>query len=237
MSVRTVRLFLSKEDLWQVCTRDEGREAMFWYVPYYQFGKHHMSSTGTSDKKLAMEVLKKIEADSVRISHGLKPFEKLKSILLSEFTKVFLENCRKRNLSISTLHAYSYAFQQLLQFHGDRLLTTIGESQVQTFRNHLLTKVRPTSTNTIIRHLKAGFAWAVEGSSNRYMYSNPFKQKNLFLKIDDEHLPRSLSPKEKTRLFAVIDREDHRRFFQFLLLTGCRRGEALNLEWKNIDWG
>ncbi|MBU0518092.1 site-specific integrase [bacterium] len=35
--------------------------------------------------------------------------------------------------------------------------------------------------------------------------------------------------------FAAIDNEDYKLLFQFLLLTGCRRGEAIKLAWDDID--
>ena len=112
----------------------------------------------------------------------------------------------------------------------------ISESQVRAFRTHIKQEVRSTTANFILRHLKAAFEWAVTNTIVRYLYENPFKQKDLFLKVNGENLPRCLTPYEKKQLLSVIDREDHRRFFQFLLLTGCRRNEALNLRWSDIDW-
>ncbi|HEX7344408.1 MAG TPA: site-specific integrase [bacterium] len=60
--------------------------------------------------------------------------------------------------------------------------------------------------------------------------------KDIFLKQESDNLPRCLSPDEKKRFFEKIGREDLRCYFQLLVLTGCRRNEALHLEWHNVDW-
>ena len=58
-----------------------------YYVTGYVNGKHFMRSTKTSDKKIAKEVLRKIEEDNIRIEEGLESIDKLEPILLSKFIK------------------------------------------------------------------------------------------------------------------------------------------------------
>lgn len=207
-----------------------------WYVTYYQDGKHHMQSTGTTDRKLAQEVLKKVETDQARIAQGLPPVIPLVPIILSEFIPRYLEDRRRNQRTPKTLEADAYALDHLLVFLGDGPLTAIREAQVRVFRQHLSTTVKPGTVNLILRHLKGCFSWAVEGSLVKYLVANPFAQRDLFLKLKGDNLPRCLSPEEKKRFFAAVERDDHRRYFQFLLLTGCRRNEALNLSWSDIDW-
>ena len=48
---------------------------------------------------------------------------------------------------------------------------------------------------------------------------------------------RYLTPEEIERLLAVVDRADDlaAKAIEFLLLTGCRKGEALNATWDQFD--
>lgn len=46
---------------------------------------------------------------------------------------------------------------------------------------------------------------------------------------------RELTTEEEQKIFAAM-REDYQPFAYFLLYTGCRRAEALNLSWRDIDW-
>ena len=64
---------------------------------------------------------------------------------------------------------------------------------------------------------------------------------NIMRKVDK---PRNLEPKkemlfwspEEFALFIEkVEREDYALLFRFLYLSGCRRGEALALTWKDVD--
>jgi hypothetical protein len=68
VSVGTVRLILSKEvEMASLFKRKRKDGSHVWYVTGYVNGQHFMQSTGTGDKKLAQEVLKKVEEDNVRV--------------------------------------------------------------------------------------------------------------------------------------------------------------------------
>jgi len=69
----------------------------------------------------------------------------------------------------------------------------------------------------------------------KYLYANPFKQKGLIPTPQNKTLPSIFSPEEKARFLEAISDEDHRRLFRFFLLTACRRSEAVNLTWADID--
>lgn len=216
--------------------RKKGGNGYVYYVTWYQHGKARMKSTGTADRTLAMEVLRKVETDNTRIAQGLKPEEKFVPLLLAEFTEIFLADRREKGFTQNTIEAYEYALKNLLRFTGDRLVSAIDEGLVRAFRKHLTLRLRPASVYSILKQCRAAFAWGVNGSSDRYLYASPFDQKDLFPNVG-ETLPRSLTPDEKSRFFAAIKGESWLNLFKFYSLTGCRRNEALNLEWGDINLG
>lgn len=206
-----------------------------YYISVFQNGRTRTIATRTGDLKLAQEIKRKVEDDQVRIEQGLKPAPKLVPILLSEFIPRYLERRRRDRRAKNTLAADRFALQHFQQFSGDLALAAITPKIVRDFREARLKQVKITSVNLALRHLKSAFAWAVDGSEVKYLAENPFKQRGLMLRDDEEKGLTCLTPSEKTALFEAIDRPEYQRLFKFLLLTGCRRNEALNLTWLDID--
>ena len=206
-----------------------------WYVLYQLNGKSRMKTTGTSDKRLALEVLRKIEVDLLRARKGLGPSEEVAPILLSEFIEVYLEERKKVGKAPRTLSTDAYALGRLLDYTGDCALKSVTPAVVLRYRDFKLESVKPASASVELRSLRAAFSWAVEKPGVKYLYSNPFSQKGLIPKAEGRTVPLILTPDEKARFFSAIDDPEHKRLFQFILLTGCRRSEVANLQWSDID--
>ncbi len=51
----------------------------------------------------------------------------------------------------------------------------------------------------------------------------------------DSRLPTYLEVHEIEKFLNIIDKKEYKRYFQFLLYTGCRIRESLNLTWDDID--
>jgi integrase len=194
-----------------------------------------MESTRTADKELASEILDRIKEDLVREKKGLKSAERIVPILLSEFTVVYQEERKKVGKAPRTISTDIYALRRLLEFTGDCSLSSISDQVALRYRNYKLDTVNPSTTSIELRSIRAAFNLAVQKPDAKYLRINPFSQKGLVPVVDERRMPTFLMPTEKAAFLAAIGREDHRRFFQFLLLTGCRRGEAINLTWMDID--
>ncbi|MCX6640615.1 MAG: site-specific integrase [bacterium] len=195
-----------------------------------------MRSTGTSDKTLAHEVMKKIKEDAVRRSRGLEPIETVESILLSEFIAVYLTERKKDGKMPRTIETDSYALGRLLNRIGDCSLISITKESARKYKGYKLENVKPVSASIELRSIRAAFNWALEKPGTKYLYSNPFKQKGLIPTVPGRTIPPIFSPEEKARFLESIEDENHKRLFKFFLLTGCRRAEAVNLKWADIDF-
>jgi len=206
-----------------------------WYVTFFRDGKAQMRSTGTSDKHLAKEILGKIATNNIRMAEGLDPVSEIVPIMLSEFVAVYLQERYRLNMAQSTISTDSYALNRLQHYTGDCRMTTINGDIVRRYRDHKLTYLKPTSVAIELRHLKAAFSWAVEKPGTKYLRANPFKQRGLIPSSVKPSVPPCLSPDEKQRFFDAIDDPEHKLMFQFMLLTGCRRGEVVKLCWEDFD--
>ena len=85
----------------------------------------------------------------------------------------------------------------------------------------------PATANLYTRHLKAMYNWA---HRNKLIEEVP---QFTFLK-EKESYARYLTADDLQKLFAVIDNENHRKFFKFAILTGLRLNEIIGIKQSDI---
>jgi integrase len=119
------------------------------------------------------------------------------------------------------------------------VLPAIGKKKVEdvTFNDcealhRKITKDRPTRANRVIEVLRRNFNLAIKWG---WLERNPASgiERNPEPKRE-----RYLSPSEIKRLLSALDQhreKDSCDAIRFILLTGCRRGEALNATWDQFD--
>ncbi|KAA3663152.1 MAG: hypothetical protein DWQ10_00775, partial [Calditrichaeota bacterium] len=118
-----------------------------------------------------------------------------------------------------------------LRFTGNIYIDKITSSLIEEFKLNRIKSVKPVSFNLEFRHLKAMFEKAVKWQYNEY---NPFRDVKQ-IKIKNSNLPKYLTKDEVRKLLDTIHDIDFQNLIIFYLYTGCRRGEALNLTWKDVD--
>jgi integrase len=91
----------------------------------------------------------------------------------------------------------------------------------------------PPAANHVVRVLSAMYNFAKD---NEYLnVDNPASRVKQYKEAKRETY---LSQDQITRLWGVLDDFKHQRIadlVRLLLLTGCRKGELLNLEWSHVD--
>ena len=122
-----------------------------------------------------------------------------------------------------------------LKFVGDCKLTSLTDAVALEYRNHKLATVKPASASIELRPIRTAFNCAKQKPGKKYLIRNPFAQSGMIPRVEGQKIPLCLSPDEKARFFAAIDDVNHERLFKFMLLTGCRRGEAVILAWQDVD--
>ena len=119
-------------------------------------------------------------------------------------------------------------------FFGRMTLTQIQPSDIKAFAKHLTDKdLSPASVRRYVAPVKAMLATAFEDG---VIPNNPATNVRIAVPRehpDDDHA-KSLSDAELARLIDVVDVE-WRPFIELLSLTGLRIGEAVALQWGDID--
>jgi site-specific recombinase XerD len=147
----------------------------------------------------------------------------------------YLPSVKARKKSLGT--DISLLKNHLLPVFGDRLLAEIKPLDVQSFVNGLSAKgMAPASRNRILMLLKFMFnsaiKWEVPG-----VVSNPCK--GISDLLENNKMERFLSSDEAQRLRAAIAESANPMLgpiIELLMLTGCRKGEALQAKKTDFDF-
>jgi site-specific recombinase XerD len=147
----------------------------------------------------------------------------------------YLPSIKARKKSVGT--DVSLLKNHLLPAFGHQRMTDIKPLHVQSFVNALSAKgMAPASRNRILMLLKFMFnsaiKWEVEG-----VVSNPCR--GISDLLENNKMERFLNSDEAQRLRSAIAESSNPMLgpiVQLLMLTGCRKGEALNAKKTDFDF-
>ena len=193
-------------------------------------GRQHSKSLKTSLHSMAKKIQAKVDADLAAERWGLKDI--LKRITLQDYRRLYIEQYSAVNKAPRTVTLDNGALKILERYLGDRVLGEITSFMLERFKLDRTKNVKPVTLNIELRHLKAAFNKAKEWG---YISENPFNKVQQ-LKIASSNLPKFLSKEQIKAFMSVIDNHVHFALFSFYIGTGCRRSEALNLRWSDIDF-
>ena len=116
-------------------------------------------------------------------------------------------------------------------FLGSSALHDITNRHISRYASWRLGKgIKPETVNSDLRHLRAAFNKAI-----KWEYID--KPLSIEMVKAPKRLPRHLSVDQMTRILEAETNADFKRLWTFLVWTGCRRGEALGLEWEHVSLG
>ena len=219
-----------------------------WYASYYgPEGTRCFKSTGTPDKRLAMQIALQFE-DAVKQArqerltmkrvrdtlsgiyasvHG----DELPSDETGPFMTQWLER-KESELAESSLTDYQKTIKAFLKFIGPRKnkpLDAITKAIVTDFRDNLLKRVTPGTARKQIKILRAAFNDALREGRAR---ENPAAYVKLKKNTGGSRIP--FTTEQIISLLAVANQE-WRGMILTAYTTGARLGDIALLDWENID--
>src|SRR5258708_37802793 len=192
-----------------------------YYLSYEVDGKRRWKSTGVRHKRQAVKAMFNFKEPAAQPTQRIS---------LSEFVDEFLSSATA-NYSAGTIGIYKQALTKFLSLIGDQSLSTITSKHVDLYKTERLKTLSPTSLNIDLRTLRAAFYTAVRW---KLIVESPFKQIPL-MRIP-ERQPIYFSKEEFLKFIAAISEKWFKDLVIMAVSTGLRRGELLNLQWKNVDF-
>lgn len=225
---------LTLKELVTLATRPSRDGKTFTYVLAYQdeHGKRVRQSLGHADKRKAQRQRDQKERE---LRMGIVQPGSLK---LSDFLKDSISRTRGQ-IRDSSLDEYESCFNDFLRFTGNIELHNVTLKHAEMYIQKCLDcGNRPATAAKKVRHLKRLLQLGVERGQ---LEQNPFR----FLKTpkSPQKAVRFLSEDECRRLIDAASRFSVRGaapnwllLLELTLCTGMRKGEALNLTWKDVDF-
>ena len=148
------------------------------------------------------------------------------SCRLYDLTDEFLAECKTR-LRPSTVVSYTVSLENLKDCWGNLNLQQLTARHLSAVREHLSTRVNPTSANIKLHSIRAFLNWLV---STEKIERLPGK---LSLVKVDEALPKFFTPEELAPILESVTDPRLKAAFRVLAGTGMRRSELFNCETKD----
>ena len=183
------------------------------------------------------------EAKSELARTGVDPLERkrrheARSVTLAELLDAYIA---ARSLKPGTIADYRRAIRESF---GDWLNKPLADitSKMVLARYQERGKTSKARTDNAARVLKALFTFAratYKGEDGESLF--PINPTNILGEAKVRFRPKRRQTKlenisEWWRAVTEYPNPPMREYLQFLILTGCRRTEALNIEWPDIDW-
>ena len=198
--------------------------------------KHYQYSCKTKEKEIAQEVASTIYADMIRDRFNIPAKNKAQRL----FAETYQEYLKNLNNSKGTIEKKKWHYKHFIKLFKDNYIADIDVKNYQLTRkleieNEPKNKDKRDSqityaiVNSEIMTLSNFFNFCIEKG---YIDKNPaFKIK----KLNELSRLKTLSDKDIQKLIAGATNKLTKDLITFLILTGCRKGEALNLKWDDVD--
>ena len=207
-------------------------------IYHYAFmidNKRYRGSTKTADKKLAEKIANTIKTDILRKKHSLPSeikyiFKDLWDMYIliqipNEYTKLKIRTAKH------FLHAFANDYIQFIttdkieNYQLKRKLEVINLPKNSGKREPEISFKMINAEMTTLHHF---FNYCIKKG---YIDKNPVSIK----KLNELSRIKTLSDDDINKLIAGATNKLTRDLITFLIYTGCRKGEALNLKWDDVD--
>ena len=189
------------------------------------------------------EWVERVDQCHTRLSQGLDPFaateKSKKEMTFGRFaSEVYLPSAKVTKRSYrddeSRLHTH------ILPYLGSKRFDEINVAlATQVLHEAKATGLKPATVNRIRALLSVIFNLAID---HELIENNPMKRVKKLQ--ENNQIERYLSQEEIHRLLPILDDPDHygignktiAAVIKFLLLTGVRKREALDMQWTDVDF-
>ena len=210
----------------------------YYYYDMMIDGKRYKGTTKTGDKKLAENIADTIKADILRKKHDLPTIVNYKDRNFLEVWKTYISS---QSLCFKTQESKLNSSKHFLPFLKDKSILSITPDSIENYQlkrkseivaiknNKRLQDISFRTVNIEISELKYFFNFCIKSG---YIDKNPCAG---IKKLNELSRLKTLSDEDIQKLIAAATNKLTRDLITFLIYTGCRKGEALNLKWDDVD--
>ena len=210
-----------------------------WWTKFMLDGKLRRYSCKTNDKTVAQEVAAALNADVVRNRFDI-PVKYKKEYVFNEVWLEYLFGC---SVSKKTIELRIYVSKYFLPVFKDKSIQSITKDQIENYQLKRKIELLSGPKNKGKRESEISFRLINIEISTLHNFFN-FCIKKGYLdknpcagvkKLNEPSHLKTLSDEDINKLISGATNKLTRDLITFLIYTGCRKGEALNLKWDDVD--
>ena len=212
------------------------RGDIYWYQIRFD-GLRYRGSTKTDNKKLAQQIANTIEADLVRKKFSMP----VKSNYI--FLTAWEQYINSLSVNNKTKELRIYLSKHFLPDFKGKQISDITQSDIKKYQ--LKRKIEIMAMPKNIGKKESGISFRsvnLEVNTLSHFFNFCIEkgliEKNPALgvkKLNELSRLKTLSDSDIQKLIAGATNKLTRDLITFLIYTGCRKGEALNLKWDDVD--
>jgi integrase len=208
-----------------------------WYYSISYQDKRYQGTTKTTDKKSAQLIAESIQTDLAREKHSLPAINKK----VVNFATVFDEYIGLLANSKETVRNKMIGYRHFTFTNKD--ITGITTQDIEYYRLQRKLEVINNPKKKGKRESEINFRWInLEIATLRHFFNYCIKKELIeknpcagIKKLNELSRLKTLSDEDINKLIAGATNKLTRDLISFLIYTGCRKGEALNLKWDDVD--
>ncbi len=205
-----------------------------WRVVYYWKGSKEQVKIGITSKRIAQQ--RKVQIDNlIAMDKNLKfSLQHNSGVHLTDLRDLDAEWCSSRKRP-RTIKINLWCLNRLINWSGDSRIYEVNRNSMERYLIYLRDELRcnDTTVNMQLRTLKAIFQRAVDEHS--YISEHPFRSLKPYSSQRQSDKMKFLTEEQIKTLLDSINNIHFKILVQFYLMTGCRRSEAIELKWSDID--
>ena len=205
----------------------------YYYYDFMIDNKRYKGTTKTGDKKLAEKIADTIKADIIRKKHNLP------SAINYNFGDVWDNYATSLAVSKKTLEVRINASKHFLSVFKNNPIQSIPIDQIENYQLKRKIEIINLPKNKGKRESEISFRSVnIEISTLHHFFNFCIKKGYLdknpctgIKKLNELSRLKTLSDEDINKLIAGATNKLTKDLITFLIYTGCRKGEALNLKW------
>ncbi len=218
----------------------KGKRGISYFIDFAVNGKRYRLAAGTN-KKVALEICQKKELELSLGHFNILPKENVKSLSLAELVKQFLAS-KRNHIRASSLKRYQNYLDKFIVymekfFPGPSLnISEIRTSYIEESFNYFLenkvtngNKWEPKTVNGLRTVVIQIFDYGIK---QKFLSSNPAKDTKKF-RENRKNVVEYFTEAELEKIWKELD-EYWIDPLKFIVHTGLRKGEWINLKWENV---
>ncbi len=200
-------------------------------------GKRYKGTTKTGDKKLAEQIISTIKTDILRKKHDLP------SLINYRFKDLWELYITSAAVSKKTVEIRLTVAKHFLQVFKDEPIKHITKDKIENYQLKRKLEILALPKNKNKRESEISFRTVNIEIEVLHNFFNFCIKKGYFdknpcagiKKLNELSRLKTLSDSDIDKLIAGATNKLTRDLITFLIFTGCRKGEALNLKWDDVD--